>query len=1546
MSNRPSSSSCLCRSCTLSGLAFVVFAVVFAIGAPVIGQTCGTCPGADLNVFVCNLAETPGSSNPSCAPGAETQNCRTPVVLAQTPEIVSQGSGLFSARLPVRIETLGNTLITPNGRLDLFWNQGPPVSLSTSLCENNTTDVTRTYLERRDLSCAGAPYDFGVFSVRALVCTGSSCQRSADAANLPFRVTKADLGCPEPPFYGCNGDASCTPCLALSGGGGGGCGAALSVSGEGAAVTPCQGGPGALLRYRAGGAGAASLPGSANWNSSLGRHWSHDYAERIVADPPGDNSHVWLISRFATFREFRDLNGDNVYEKILPSDEHRTLTRLPGTGWRLGELDGTVHEFDSTGRWTRTTDRNGNAKTGFYGTGGLDHIDFPDGRREEFAYTGGLLSTITEVGVDSSRRAWGYAWSGLDLQRITRPEGTMWEFFYEDAAHPGFLTRMDLVGTDGSRRIEAAYRYDARGNVLEMWKGALVSTDPAAAERWQLTYDNPIRPTRTEAKDALGVISVYTIGRDVTGSSKPKIFQIQGDCPTCGTGPNSVIEYNDSANPLQPTVITDGRTLRTEMDYDGLGLLLRRREAVGTPKQRETIYTYSPTFRTLLTSTVQPSTSGGIAQRTATYLLDTQGNPTTSRRQGIEAGSAFLFDTVTTYNSAGQPLAIDPPGYAATDQTTFTYNFPNRNGLIADSRSDPLDLGTTRFEVDGWNRRTRVIDPNGVGTTTAFDPLNRVLFVRQEGGGAVPDLVTTWTYNVFGDLARMTLPRGNVIEYAYDQVGRLVSIERKPNATTPAERTLYTLDVVGHRTREDRQRWTGSSWETRATTSFDFSTRCHLDRVRFPDGSATEYRYDCDGNLAQTWDANHPVGSNPTPTMSYAYDPLNRLTSVTQPWEGTGAAVTNYTYDVQDHLIAVTDANQNLTSFNYSDRDRMTSESSPVTATTTFTYNSHGEQVQETDARPVTTTRTIDAADRVTRISYPDASLETTYIYGATPTNLDVGRLISIARPGSIVNYAYDRFGRMIQDGAMSYQFDANGNRQAVGYPNGVQVQQIFDFVDRPLGATLVDGANPPQVLAGSAAYEPFGPLTSLALGNGLTETRTFDQRYFPRSIEVPGRLSWSYTQDKVGNPLAITDTLVPASSRTFTYQDPQYFLRGSVGPWGAETFTYDRIGNRLTDGSNNYLYRPNGSGGNTPVLLSRGGLGYTYDAIGNATSINSTPLAYGDDRKMQLLGKARSAIYDGRGFLASFGYSKYGPAAAPVSTAPVYGSEGRLYSRTDRDDFQGLSTTAYVFYFGDRPLATLEKGTTDRLLYLTPDHLGTPALATSNTGALLWRGGFRTFGGDDFGAQSAGVFLRFPGQWQDEYWQGVDKFELSYNVHRWYEVEVGRYTTPDPIRHGQALSTYAYSNARPTILLDPLGLAALTNNSCRPIMVKTEHGSHFIEISPGQTFDVDGFFNGSTDSCITFCGTGPSDHVYKINSGTSVTISGGCGGTCLTSSNDDSISSILNTLDPRGVIGQGPGWKGPDWFVSHSDWLPSRPVRPTPCCTGPRIPSKSGSPQ
>src|SRR6185369_11615643 len=120
------------------------------------------------------------------------------------------------------------------------------------------------------------------------------------------------------------------------------------------------------------------------------------------------------------------------------------------------------------------------------------------------------------------------------------------------------------------------------------------------------------------------------------------------------------------------------------------------------------------------------------------------------------------------------------------------------------------------------------------------------------------------------------------------------------------------------------------------------------------------------------------------------------------------------------------------------------------------------------------------------------------------------------------------------------------------------------------------------------------------------------------------------------------------------------------------------------------------------------------------------------------------------------------------------------------------IQSDAYVFYFANRPVALYDKRVTtppggspasaSALTYLTTDHLSTPVLATDAAGATVWQGGFEPFGADWNGAQSAGVFLRFPGQWVDPAWENSKlKSGLHYNLRRWYEPGTGRYSQPDP---------------------------------------------------------------------------------------------------------------------------------------------------------------------
>jgi RHS repeat-associated protein len=333
-----------------------------------------------------------------------------------------------------------------------------------------------------------------------------------------------------------------------------------------------------------------------------------------------------------------------------------------------------------------------------------------------------------------------------------------------------------------------------------------------------------------------------------------------------------------------------------------------------------------------------------------------------------------------------------------------------------------------------------------------------------------------------------------------------------------------------------------------------------------------------------------------------------------------------------------------------------------------------------------------------------------------------------------------------------------------------------------------------------------------------------------------PERLGCDYTVDAVGNPLQINDLLMPAQSRTYGYQDYQYFLTQGDGPWGTRSWTYDRIGNRLTETragvTDTYSY----TGGNPKLqtVTQGGGAGtkyLAYDAAGNQIQDSrlhsELQLSYDAAGRMTRMEEATTEtesffLYDGRGFLREAREDL--DLCSPMVTQATYSTEGVLLHRAHRNALTpaaAATAEAYVFYFAGRPVALLEGVLPAALTrkYLTVDHLGTPVLATSGAAVTLWAGGFEPFGADWSGGQAAGVFLRFPGQWEDGGWTLISQFYN--NVHRWYTSSTGRYTRKDPINDvesrqdnpwfpradSERFSLYSYVDSNPLAFIDPLGL-------------------------------------------------------------------------------------------------------------------------------------------
>ncbi len=388
-------------------------------------------------------------------------------------------------------------------------------------------------------------------------------------------------------------------------------------------------------------------------------------------------------------------------------------------------------------------------------------------------------------------------------------------------------------------------------------------------------------------------------------------------------------------------------------------------------------------------------------------------------------------------------------------------------------------------------------------------------------------------------------------------------------------------------------------------------------------------------------------------------------------------------------LTSVVDPEGNITTYQYSDRDLLTRQDwldgSSVEAVTTYRYNDHGEQTSETDARNVTVIRVVDAADRVTKADYPGTALDVDYVYGTVLP--DIGRLQSVTRNGLAVSYDYDVFGRTTQDGDLAFTLDKNSNVLTITYPGAVTATYGYDGADREKSLQIATpGTTDPQLVS-SAAYLPSGPVEVLTLGNGLTERHEFDDRYLPDKIRLLAGatplLDWDYATDPIGNLTIIDDLLPSAQDRSFDYQDHQYFVTCSAGPWLATAstcqpgqtgeptlWTYDEIGNRLSEihntteppplhtpkrrgdgtGADEYTYLPNPAAGNTPILdqveIAPGGTRvYTFGPAGHLEELfaSSNVVEVVNDAAGQVGTFRRSGgqvpsvadiSYDGRGFL------------------------------------------------------------------------------------------------------------------------------------------------------------------------------------------------------------------------------------------------------------------------------------------------------------------------
>jgi len=160
---------------------------------PAAAQSCNYCPGAPIPVGMCSTSTIVQTGN-GCG---FVNNCQQAVVSGPTIQIIPQGGGVFTAHLVMNVTAPWNFWATtndPNGTLSMLWfdvSPAPPPFTSggdPSLCQYTASDVVNTWVEKTGLTCAGAPYNFGTYSLRSMTCGGpcpppcSSSWRSSSAS--------------------------------------------------------------------------------------------------------------------------------------------------------------------------------------------------------------------------------------------------------------------------------------------------------------------------------------------------------------------------------------------------------------------------------------------------------------------------------------------------------------------------------------------------------------------------------------------------------------------------------------------------------------------------------------------------------------------------------------------------------------------------------------------------------------------------------------------------------------------------------------------------------------------------------------------------------------------------------------------------------------------------------------------------------------------------------------------------------------------------------------------------------------------------------------------------------------------------------------------------------------------------------------------------------------------------------------------------------------------------------------------------------------------
>ena len=294
-----------------------------------------------------------------------------------------------------------------------------------------------------------------------------------------------------------------------------------------------------------------------------------------------------------------------------------------------------------------------------------------------------------------------------------------------------------------------------------------------------------------------------------------------------------------------------------------------------------------------------------------------------------------------------------------------------------------------------------------------------------------------------------------------------------------------------------------------------------------------------------------------------------------RPWTYTDAA--QQTYNLQwnsyGQLTQITNPKNEVTRLNYDVNgygylQNIQQDWSGGTKTTALTYDGYGRIRTAMDSELYTLTYDYDALDRLTKVTYPDATFEQ-YDY----EKLDIVRAWDRAGHVTMITYdgvghpltVRDRLGQLTQ-----YSWCGCGGLDSITDPLGHQTRWVYDVEDRVTQKFYADNPTVPNT---QYAYDSrAGHLKS------VTDAKNQVKNY-------------SYYRDGTLAGVTYTGAVIPTPGVSFTYNPNYRRLATMTDGTGQTTFTY-------------YPFTTEGTLG-AGRLASAGGMGYGYDELGRVVGRN-----------------------------------------------------------------------------------------------------------------------------------------------------------------------------------------------------------------------------------------------------------------------------------------------------------------------------------------------------